>query len=91
MGPTESLLKLSTWQELAESNPEIKEMVADVEALLVNRARGARQHFLVPIDDCYRLVGLLRSHWRGLSGGQEVWEEIGRFFEALQARARRVS
>ena len=91
MGPTESLLKLSTWQELAEGNPELKEMVADVEALLVNRARGARQHFLVPIDDCYRLVGLLRSHWRGLSGGQEVWEEIGRFFEALQARARRVS
>jgi hypothetical protein len=52
-----------------------------VEALLVNRARGTRQHFLVPIDDCYRLAGLIRTRWRGLSGGEEVWKEIDRFFE----------
>jgi hypothetical protein len=27
-------------------------------------------------------------HWRGLSGGREVWEEIGRFFEALRERSK---
>jgi hypothetical protein len=62
-------------------------MEPDVEALLVNHARGAREHWIVPVDECYRLVGLLRTHWRGLSGGQEVWTEIGKFFDALRRRA----
>lgn len=84
MGPTESLLELSTWEGLEENNPVLKEMNRDVEALLVNRARGAREHFLVSIDECYKLVGLIRTHWKGLSGGQEVWKEIRRFFEELQ-------
>ena len=84
MGPTESLLKLRSWEELEESNPLLKGMEQDVEALLVNRVRGAREHFLVPIDACYSLVGLIRMQWRGLSGGREVWEEIERFFEALR-------
>jgi hypothetical protein len=90
MGPTESLLKLSAWEELEESNPVLGEMERDVEALLVNRVRGARENFLVPIDECYRLVGLIRMHWRGLSGGREVWEEIERFFENLRVRSKRV-
>jgi hypothetical protein len=90
MGPTESLLKLSAWEELEESNPVLGEMKRDVEALLVNRVRGARENFLVPIDECYRLVGLIRMHWRGLSGGREVWEEIERFFENLRVRSKSV-
>jgi Family of unknown function (DUF5947) len=90
MGPTESLLKLSTWEELEESNPVLKGMERDVEALLVNRVRGAREHFLVPLAECYSLVGLIRRHWRGLSGGREVWEEIGRFFEELRERSKTV-
>ena len=90
MGPTESLLKLSAWEELEESNPLLAGMEQDVEALLVNRVRGAREHFLVPIDVCYGLVGLIRMQWRGLSGGREVWEEIERFFEALRERSKSV-
>ena len=62
-------------------------MEPDVEALLVNRARGARGHWLVPIDDCYALVGLIRTRWRGLTGGKDVWEEIGRFFTTLDRRS----
>src|SRR5215213_10594976 len=65
MGSTESLLGLSAWEELNESNPVLKGMERDVEALLVNRARGAREHFLLPMDKCYGLVGLIRIHWRG--------------------------
>ena len=88
MGPTESLLTLSTWEELERCNPVLKEMERDVEALLVNRVRGAREHFLVPMDECYGLVGLMRMRWRGLSGGREVWEEIDRFFQELRKRSR---
>ena len=62
MGPTESLLNLGVWEELEESNPILKGMEPDVEALLVNRVRGAREHFLVPMDKCYSLVGLIRMH-----------------------------
>jgi Family of unknown function (DUF5947) len=90
MGPTESLLKLSAWEELERCNPVLGGMERDVEALLVNRVQGAREHFLVPIDECYSLVGLIRMHWRGLSGGREVWEEIGRFFEELRERSKTV-
>jgi hypothetical protein len=90
MGPTESLLKLDTWEELETQNPVLKGMERDVEALLVNRVRGAREHFLVPMDECYSLVGLIRMHWRGLSGGREVWEEIDRFFENLKQRSKKV-
>jgi hypothetical protein len=88
MGPTESLLQLSSWQELEQANPILLELEEDVEALLVNRTRGARRYWLVPLDECYGLVGLIRTRWRGLSGGSEVWKEIDRFFEELDGRAR---
>lgn len=89
MGPTESQLELRAWRELEEANPILAELEADVEALLVNRARGARRHWLVPLDECYSLVGLIRTRWRGLTGGKEVWQEIDRYFEELDRRARR--
>ena len=91
MGPTESLLELQTWEDLETDNPLLKDMERDVEALLVNRARGASDHFLVPIDECYKLVGLIRTRWRGFSGGREVWDDITRFFEELGRRAKTVT
>ena len=91
MGPTESLLKLSTWEELESRNPVIEGLERDVEALLVNRVKGAREHYLVPMDECYSLVGLIRMHWRGLSGGREVWDEIDRFFETLRKQSKTVA
>ncbi|MEA2201486.1 MAG: hypothetical protein QOI89_2082 [Solirubrobacteraceae bacterium] len=88
MGATESLLELSSWQELERENPILTGLEPDVEALLVNRTKGGTRHWLVPLDECYGLVGLIRTHWRGLSGGSEVWQEIDRFFEELDGRAR---
>ncbi len=85
-GPTESLLELEAWTELEADNPVLAQMAPDVEALLVSRARGMREHWLVPIDDCYELVGLIRSRWRGFGGGEEVWTEINRFFDDLSTR-----
>jgi hypothetical protein len=90
-GPTESLLELGAWAELERANPVLEGMEADVEALLVNRSRGASQYFVVPIEDCYALVGLIRTRWRGLSGGREVWEGIDGFFEGLAGRSREVT
>jgi hypothetical protein len=86
-GPTESLLGLEAWRDVEAANPAIGEMAEDVEALLVNRARGARGQWIVPIEDCYALVGLIRTRWRGFTGGEEVWEEIDAFFRELDAKA----
>jgi hypothetical protein len=86
-GATESLLPLEAWHALEEENPLLRELEADVEALLVNRVGPARDHYRVPIDECYKLVGLIRTNWRGLSGGTEVWEVIGRFFGSLKERS----
>jgi hypothetical protein len=86
-GATESLLTLEAWQDLAEDNPILRELAADVEALLVNRVGQARDYYRLPIDECYKLVGVIRTRWRGLSGGTEVWEEIGRFFTRLKERS----
>lgn len=91
MGATESALGLEAWERVEQANPVLSGMEPDVEALLVNRARGARRHWIVPIDDCYALVGLIRTRWKGLSGGKEVWLEIERFFDELDRRAREVT
>ncbi len=88
MGATQSLLRLETWTELVSANPILWTLERDVEALLVNRSRGARQSYVVPIDECFMLIGLIRTNWRGLSGGREVWDEIGRFFEGLSSRSK---
>jgi hypothetical protein len=90
-GPTESLLRLDAWEDLERANPVLQSLEPDVEALLVNRARGAREYYIVPIEDPYRLVALIRSRWRGLTGGQEVWEEIENFFARLSEQAKTVS
>lgn len=86
-GATESLLALDAWNDVADKNPVLKKMRPDVEALLVNRVGDYREYFIAPIDECYRLVGLIRLSWRGLSGGADVWREIDCFFEALKSRS----
>lgn len=85
-GPTESLLELEAWSELEAANPVLTTMEPDVEALLVSRAGEMREHWLVPIDDCYELVGLIRTRWRGFGGGEEVWAGIAAFFDDLPTR-----
>ncbi|HEX3623834.1 MAG TPA: DUF5947 family protein [Verrucomicrobiae bacterium] len=82
-GATESLLPAENWLQLETLSPELAKMQPDVEALLINRIGSAREHYLVPIDLCYELVGLIRMHWRGLSGGEKVWQQIEMFFAKL--------
>lgn len=75
---------------LTSSNPILHEIEPDVEALLINRVRSAREHYIVPIDACYQLVGLIRVSWRGLSGGEEVWKAIEQFFADIRAKSQPV-
>jgi hypothetical protein len=89
-GATESLLGLEAWDELEAANPVLREMEPDVEALLVNRVGNIRAYYLVSIDRCYELVGLIRSGWRGLSGGTEVWRTIDGFFKDVESKAKQV-
>ena len=86
-GATESLLDLNAWKQIVAGNSALADMEADVEALLVNRMRDTCECFLLPIDECFKLVGIIRMHWKGLSGGTEVWDEIAHFFSELRERA----
>jgi hypothetical protein len=58
----------------------------EVEALLVRRPTDA---FVVPIDACFALAGLVRRYWRGFSGGDEVRRRVDDFFQTLRSRSRR--
>jgi hypothetical protein len=95
-GAVESLLPLEAWADITENHPALCGLRPDIEALLVNRVGHAHglskaDYFIAPIDECYKLVGLIRTHWKGLSGGAEVWAEIGRFFTELKAKSELVS
>ncbi|MFZ0606942.1 MAG: DUF5947 family protein [Xanthobacteraceae bacterium] len=87
-GPTESLLSLDAWSALVEANRVLADLEPDVEALLVNRTNGAREYYRVSIDRCYALVGLIRTHWRGLSGGTEAWGAVHDYFAKLRDSSR---
>ena len=88
-GATESLLRLESWNNVIQQNPALQQIKPDVEALLVNRIPKEAEYFLVPIDECFKLVGLIRSKWKGFSGGTEVWQEIVKFFDALKQKSRK--
>jgi hypothetical protein len=83
-GPVESLLSLETWEDIARDNPEVLCMDTDVEGLLVYRVGTAREHYIIPIDVCFKLIGLIRTKWKGFSGGIGVWQEIGKFLAKLK-------
>lgn len=86
-GATESLLALEHWETLVQANPILASLAPDVEALLINRLRDAHDYYVVPIDACYQLVGIIRSSWRGLAGGEDVWRAITAYFTSLHDRA----
>ena len=95
-GAVESSLTLGAWDTIAECNPRVRRLQWDVEGLLVNRVGrpgtpGSAEYYIAPIDECYKLAGLIRCHWKGLSGGTEVWAEVSNFFDRLRAASVRDS
>ena len=81
-GATESELGLDAWEALVSRNPVLAELDADAEALVVNRLSDPHQYVIAPIDDCYALVGLIKSRWEGISGGSALEQAVPSFFEA---------
>lgn len=90
-GATESLLSMGAWKQIEDDNAVLRDLAPDVEALLVHRAGSTREHYRVSIDACYALVGQLRRHWRGLSGGRDAWARVSEFFEDLKVPAERAA
>jgi hypothetical protein len=88
-GATESQLDLAAWRDLVGANPVLGDLRPDVESLLVYGRRGGPfECFVVPIDACYELTGLVKRHWKGLDGGEEARSAIEAFFVKLRGRRR---
>jgi len=86
-GATEAEVDPELWGEIVELNPVLRKMIPDTEALLANRVQNQREYYIAPIDECYRLTGLIRKHWSGFSGGSEAWDAIRDYFAGLKKRS----
>jgi hypothetical protein len=86
-GATECELDLAAWDRLAAAYPLLGALAPDVEAILVNRAGQRNEVFLIPVDECYSLVGELRMKWQGFDGGAEARAALASFLDGLRRRA----
>jgi Family of unknown function (DUF5947) len=82
-GATECELDLAAWDRLAAAYPLLGALAPDVEAIFVNRPEA----FLIPVDECYSLVGELRLKWQGFDGGAEARAALAAFLDGLRRRA----
>ncbi len=86
-GATESLLSIEAWAEVLRDSPVGAVPAEDTEALLVRKLTERFECFLIPVDVCYRLVGLVRTYWKGFDGGSQTWQAIEDFFAGLRDRS----
>lgn len=84
IGATQWEVDPDAWQSVVAERPELGTLTPEVEALLVNTTHGRRQHWIVPVADCFRLVAVIQQEWTGLSGGDRVWPAVDEFFAALR-------
>jgi len=76
------------WTELLDEAPELVQLEPEVEAMLVRDRQGRSTRYVVPIDDCFRLVAVMRQSWVGITGGDEMWSAVDQWFDDLAARSR---
>jgi Family of unknown function (DUF5947) len=86
-GATECELDLAAWDRLAAAYPLFEALTPDVEAIFVNRTEQGNEVFLIPVDECYSLVGELRLLWQGFDGGAEARAAVAAFLDSLRQRA----
>lgn len=86
-GATECELDLSAWAELCDSNPVLADLERDAEALIIDRISEPNRYVIAPIDECYRLVGMVKANWEGISGGSAVERALPEFFAELAERS----
>jgi Family of unknown function (DUF5947) len=86
-GATECELDLDAWDRLVAADPVLEDLDPDAEALIVNRLHQPHAHAIAPLDDCYRLVGIVKATWEGISGGAAMEAAVQRYFDDLRAEA----
>jgi Family of unknown function (DUF5947) len=86
-GATESELSLDSWEELVRRNRVLERLDPDAEALIVNRLDDPPQFVIAPIDQCYALVGLIKTRWEGISGGPALRDAVPEFFASLKTKS----
>ena len=82
-GATEASLPRETWDAAASRHPSLAAMLPHVQALVVDRADSAREHWICGVDRAYELVARVRAPWQGLTGGDGVRDARRRFFADL--------
>ncbi|GAA1017441.1 hypothetical protein Aple_032630 [Acrocarpospora pleiomorpha] len=89
VGATRWDLDPGAWERVTGRYEPLGSMRPGVEAFLVAVVRGMDERWLVPIDDCHRLVALVRGEWKGMSGGTELWTRLEQFFAELARKGGR--
>jgi hypothetical protein len=87
-GVTESMLDLDEWTALRDRHPLLGLPVPDVEAIFVARA-AAIEAYLVPIDVCFAVAGMVRLNWRGPDGGETVRRGMAELLADLRTKSRK--
>ena len=87
VGATEAEIDDSAWAELAERNPVVASLEPDAEALILDRMGEGTRAVIAPTDQAYRLVGLVKASWEGISGGSALESAVEGFFAELRERA----
>jgi hypothetical protein len=83
-GATRWQVEPGTWQGVVSGTPALAGLEPQVEALLIDTTGDRREAWIVPLDDCYRLVAIVRREWQGLTGGDRVRPAIEGFFDELR-------
>jgi len=82
-GAVESAVSEAAWANLVDDNAALAEVEADTAAFLVDRLSAEPSYHVVSIDECYRLTGLVRKRWEGLTGGDGPLQAVSEFFGRL--------
>jgi hypothetical protein len=85
-GVARAVVAPEAWTAISTAHAALQEMQADLECLVINRMEAAEQLFVTPLDQAYRLAGLVRRHWQGVSGGPEVRRQVQGFCAPLRRR-----
>jgi hypothetical protein len=83
-GATESMVPRPAWRAIVAQNPVLGGLEPDTMALLVDRLTATPSFHIVSIDECYRLTGLVRCRWQGITGGDGPTRAIAEFFDGMR-------